>query len=181
MRARTLRVTPARHIVKPRAMRDYPALGSRAPVVGARGTPGKGGARQNVRKQSEQGAQSLVGVLIVDDQPLFRRVARDLVVATDGFEAVGEAADGRGALELADETSPDLVLVDVRMPQMNGIETARLLHLAHPEAAIVLISTDDADQLPPDIESCGAAEFVRKEALCSTTLRRLWAAHGPRG
>lgn len=138
-------------------------------------------AAEEMHERAGHGVGSVVGVLIVDDQPLFRRVARELVVATDGFEALGEATGGIEALVLADEKKPDLVLVDVRMPQMDGVETARRLRAAHPEAAIVLISSDSADELPSDIESCGAVEFVVKEDLCSGALRRLWATHGRRG
>lgn len=127
------------------------------------------------------GVRSFVGVVIVDDQPGFRDVARRLVASTDGFEALGEAADGFEALALADETEPDLVLVDVHMPRMDGCETTRRLHAAHPDAAIVLISTDRAEDLSSDVESCGAVEFLPKEALCAEALQRLWAAHGSRG
>jgi YesN/AraC family two-component response regulator len=63
--------------------------------------------------------------LAVDDQAVFLRTARSLIAATQGFEQVGEASSGHEALELASELHPDLMLVDVRMPGMNGIETAR--------------------------------------------------------
>ena len=68
-----------------------------------------------------------IGVLTVDDQPLFRSAAAAVVDATPGFEAVGEASSGEEALQLSSELRPDLVLLDVRMPGMDGIETAQRL------------------------------------------------------
>lgn len=119
-----------------------------------------------------------VGVLVVDDQAPFRRVALDVIEATPGFEAVGEAASGAEALELVGEVSPELVLMDVRMPVMDGLETARHLSAAHPEAVIVLISIDDPAELPRAVETCRAAALIRKQDFGPPALRRLWAAHG---
>ena len=74
-----------------------------------------------------------IGVLTVDDQPLFRSAAAAVVDATPGFEAVGEASSGEEALRLSSELRPDLVLLDVRMPGIDGIETARRLAATRPE------------------------------------------------
>ncbi|MGH3022239.1 MAG: response regulator transcription factor [Gaiellaceae bacterium] len=123
-----------------------------------------------------------VGVLVVDDQVPFRQVARDVIEATSGFEALGEAASGPEALVLVDELDPELVLLDVRMPGMDGFETARRLSAAHPEAVIVLISIDDPSELSPQgVESCGARTLIRKQDFGTHALRRLWAAHGTAG
>lgn len=119
-----------------------------------------------------------IGVLVVDDQAPFRRVALDVIEATSGFELVGEAASGEEALELVDEVSPELVLMDVRMPVMDGLETTRRLSAAHPEAVIVLISMDDPAELPRAVESCGATTLIRKQDFGPLALRRLWATHG---
>jgi two-component system, NarL family, invasion response regulator UvrY len=121
-----------------------------------------------------------VTVLAVDDQEVFRRTARSLIAATPGFEQVGEAASGREALELAADLHPDLVLVDVRMPGMDGIETARRLAGADPDVTVVLISLEEIPQLPSSIDSVGAAAYLRKQDLSTRTLRELWSAHGPR-
>src|SRR3954463_10807261 len=82
----------------------------------------------------------VVTVLAVDDQPVFLRAARDLIAATPGFEQVGAATSGPEALEIAAELDPDLVLLDIRMPGMDGIETARRLVSSKSEALVVLIS-----------------------------------------
>jgi DNA-binding NarL/FixJ family response regulator len=119
-----------------------------------------------------------VGVLVVDDQPIFREVAREVIGATEEFEVRGEATSGADALAVYDELEPDLVLLDVRMPELDGVETATRLHALHPAAVIVLISVDVPVNLPAGLSACGAAEFVRKQDFGPALLRRVWQAHG---
>ena len=116
-----------------------------------------------------------VAVLAVDDQAAFRDAVRAVVEATEGFELVGEARSCEEALALARDHDPDLVLVDVRMPGIDGLETTRRLTAAHPAATCVLVSTDDMDQ---PCDGCGAAAFLRKQAFGRLALRRLWDEHG---
>jgi two-component system, NarL family, invasion response regulator UvrY len=119
-----------------------------------------------------------VAVLIVDDQAVFRKIARDVIEAAPEFEAVGEAASGEEALALVASKAPELILMDVRMPEMDGVETARHIRVSDPAPVIVLVSAEDADVLAERLESAGAAAFVRKQELCPSGLRALWAAHG---
>ena len=119
-----------------------------------------------------------VGVLVVDDQTPFRRVALEVVEATPGFEPLGEAASGEEALALVAQLSPELILLDVRMPVMDGIETARRLSAVHPGGVVVLISIDDPAELPDAVGSCGAKALIRKQDFGSVALCRLWDAHG---
>jgi DNA-binding NarL/FixJ family response regulator len=114
-----------------------------------------------------------VSVLVVDDQPVFRRVLRDLVAATEGFDLVGEAASGEAALEAAAELSPRLVIMDKRMPGMGGIEASRVLSDRHPELVVLLISVEEAPE-PSVLRSCGAAAYVRKQDLSTAVLREMW-------
>jgi DNA-binding NarL/FixJ family response regulator len=119
-------------------------------------------------------APGRVNVLAVDDQDVFRVALGALIAATPGFEQAGEATSGAEAIERAVELEPDLVLLDVRMPGMDGIETARrLARTAHPPL-VVLISLDAPAEPIPD---CGAALFVRKQELSTRRLRAIWAAH----
>jgi two-component system, NarL family, invasion response regulator UvrY len=120
----------------------------------------------------------MVDVLTVDDQPIFRSVAREVIDATPGFQTAGEAASGPEALELIRETGARLALVDVRMPGMDGMETARRLRAADPELVVVLISLEDACDLPSSVSTCGAAALVRKRDFGPALLRELWAVHG---
>ncbi len=119
-----------------------------------------------------------VGVLVVDDQTHFRRVALEVVGATPGFEPMGEAASGEEALALVAGLRPELILLDVRMPVMDGIETARRLSTEYPGGVVVLISIDDASELPQEVGCCGAKALIRKQDFGSLALRRLWEAHG---
>ncbi len=117
-----------------------------------------------------------VTVLAVDDQAIFLRTVRRLLAATNGFVQVGEATSGPRAIELAAELRPDLVLVDVRMTGMDGIETARGMHALAPDSVLVLISVEEI----PDAarRGTGVAACLRKQELSPRTLRALWAAHG---
>jgi two-component system, NarL family, invasion response regulator UvrY len=117
-----------------------------------------------------------VTVLAVDDQAIFLRTARSLIAATPGFEQVGEASSGAEALELATELHPDLVLLDVRMPGMDGLETARRLVEVEPDTTVVLISLEEIPALPSTLGDAGAAAYVRKQDLSTRTLRELWVS-----
>ena len=115
-------------------------------------------------------------VMTVDDQEVFRSAARAVVDATPGFESVGEPASGEEALELVAVVEPELVLVDVRMPGMDGVETARRLRARRPELVVVLVSLDD----PPADTETEAIPFARKQDFGPGLLRTLWSAHGSR-
>ena len=116
--------------------------------------------------------------MVVDDQPSFRRAARALINTTSGFESVGDADCGMEALRRADRLRPDLVLMDVYMPGMDGFETARHLTEAHPRCIVVLVSLEDFEGLAPTVASSGAAAIVRKQDLRHALLRDLWKTHG---
>ena len=117
-----------------------------------------------------------VNVLAVDDQDVFRIALAELIAATPGFEQAGEAASGAEAIARAAELEPDLVLLDVRMPGMDGIETARRLARTARPPLVVLISLAPPPEPLPD---CGAALFVHKQELSTRRLRAIWAAHRP--
>jgi len=119
-----------------------------------------------------------VSVVTVDDQAVFRAAARDVIEATPGFESVGEAGSCEEALAVIGEVEPQLVLVDVRMPGTDGIETAIRIRRKHPEAVVVLISIEDTSQLPSEAVGCGADALVRKQDFGPAMLRGLWDRHG---
>ncbi len=116
-----------------------------------------------------------VSVLLVDDQAPFRMAARAVLRRTEGFELVGEASSGAEAIELAATLVPDLVLMDINMPEMNGVEATRRILAEHPSTVVFLCSTYDASDLPMDAATSGAAAYVHKEHLSPSTLQRLWA------
>src|SRR5436190_13692498 len=119
-----------------------------------------------------------VRVVTVDDHAVFMRAVGDVIRATPGFEVAGEAGSGQAALAIARETKPDLMLIDVHMPEMDGIEVASRLTRGRTGAVIVLISALDLSQIPAAAGKCGAAAIVRKEELRPELLRRLWRFHG---
>lgn len=101
-------------------------------------------------------------VLLVDDQPQFRRAAAALINATTGVDLVGEAGSGEQAVDLAARLRPDLIVMDVRLPGIDGTEACRRILRDQPDIRIVLVSTYDRSDLP-GVDSCGAARFVRKQ------------------
>ena len=119
--------------------------------------------------------QQSVAVLIVDDQAPFRRAARAVVSATPGFEVVGEAESGEEAVRMADALEPRLVLMDINLPGINGIEATRRITSAHPRAVVMLLSTYQAADLPADATSCGAAAYVHKEDFGPALVQDIWS------
>jgi DNA-binding NarL/FixJ family response regulator len=113
-------------------------------------------------------------VLIVDDQAPFRAAMKAVLRRTTEFELVGEAANGTEAVSLAGELHPALVLMDINMPEMNGIDAARLLVTQQPDVVVILCSTYDAGDLPREVATSGARAYLNKEHLGADTLRRLW-------
>ncbi len=117
-----------------------------------------------------------VKVLAVDDHPRFLEAARAVVEATPGFAWAGGAASGEEALATAARGVPDLVLVDVNMPQMDGFELTRRLRLSHPGTLVALISAQHPDELRQTGGS-GEHAVTAKEHLRPAWLRALWQEH----
>jgi DNA-binding NarL/FixJ family response regulator len=119
-----------------------------------------------------------VGVLIVDDQPPFRDAARAVVDRVQGFALVAEAASGEEAVALSEAMHPDLVLMDINMGEMDGIEATRRITTSHPGTVVILVSTYGVDDLPPDARTSGAAAYLNKDELSPRAVRRLWENGG---
>ena len=106
----------------------------------------------------------MIGVLIADDQALIRAGFRLIVELEPGMEVVGEAEDGRQAVELARELRPDVVLMDIRMPGMDGIEATRRLAQAGSDARVLVLTTFDLDEYVYEAMKAGASGFLLKDA-----------------
>jgi CheY-like chemotaxis protein len=122
-----------------------------------------------------QARQAVVSVLTVDDDPGFLRVARKVVESTPGFRSVGEAATGEAALSLVPVLRPELVLMDVRMPGIGGIEAARRIGQATGGRIAVILMSADAHLLACVGRPRGTVGVVRKDKLSPAALRSLWS------
>jgi len=117
-----------------------------------------------------------VRVLIVDDQEPFRAAARMVTELSDGFEVVGEADSGERGVELAASLKPDLVLMDVNLPGIDGLEATRRI-LSGPSPPVVLIlSTYEEAEYAPRAAECGAAAYIPKAAFGPDRLEAAWSA-----
>jgi len=118
-------------------------------------------------------------VLIVDDQQPFRLAARAVVEATDGFEVAGEVDSGEAAVDAARDLDPDLVLMDVNLPGIDGLEaTRRILGEKGDRVAILLLSTYEYEEYAPRAAEVGAAAYIPKSEFEPDRLAEAWAAAG---
>lgn len=113
-----------------------------------------------------------ISVLIVDDHPSFRASAR-LLLESEGFEVVGEAEDGGSALEKSTALAPDLILLDVQLPDVDGFEVASRVTRASDPPEVILTSSRERDDFGHLVESSGARGFVAKADLSGAALRAL--------
>jgi DNA-binding NarL/FixJ family response regulator len=116
-----------------------------------------------------------VRVLIVDDQEPFRMAARMVVEVTDGFEVVGEAETGEDSVTMAAELKPDLVLMDVNLPGINGLDATRqILAGAGDPVVVLLLSTYEEEEYAPRAAECGAAAYIPKAVFGPDRLESAW-------
>ena len=121
-----------------------------------------------------------VRVLIVDDQEPFRMAARMVVDATDGFEVAGEAESGEDSVQMARELEPDLVLMDVNLPGINGLDATRqILAEGEDRVVVLLLSTYEEEEYAPRAAECGAAAYIPKAVFGPDRLEQAWEAAKP--
>jgi len=119
---------------------------------------------------------AVVRVLVVDDQAAFRRAMQAVVEESSGFELVGQASSGEASLVLASQLRPDLVLMDVNLPGIDGLEATRRLRAAAFPPVVLLLSTYDDDAGGQFVAESGAAAYVTKSAFGLDLLHELWTA-----
>lgn len=117
-----------------------------------------------------------VRVLIVDDQAPFRSAARMVVELTDGFEVVAEAETGEEAVEMALALEPDLVLMDLNLPGIDGLEATRQILASASSIRVVMLSTYEASEYGPRATEAGAIAFVSKSTFTPEALEDAWGS-----
>lgn len=117
-----------------------------------------------------------VRVLIVDDQEPFRLAARMVVEATEGFEVVGESETGEESVTAAEALDPDLVLMDVNLPGINGLDATRQILSTSKRVVVLLLSTYEEAEYAPRAAECGAAAYIPKSSFSPDRLEEAWAA-----
>ena len=125
-----------------------------------------------------EGKEVTVRVLIVDDQEPFRAVARDVVEEAAGFEVVGEAASGEESVEVARSLAPDLVLMDVNLPGIDGTEATRRIIAENAQVRVLLLSTYEEEDYASAAGECGAIGFIPKSAFDPEALEHAWRTAG---
>ena len=123
----------------------------------------------------------MIRVLLVDDDALVRSGLRMMLAGAEGLEVVGEADDGRGVLAAVDLHRPDVVLMDIRMPRVDGIEATRLLRAQPGAPAVIVLTTFDADELVLRALQAGAAGFLLKDTPPAEIVRGIELVHGGEG
>ncbi len=114
-------------------------------------------------------------VLIVDDHPSFRQAARRLL-EKEGFAVTGEAADGNAAVDEALRLGPDIVLLDVQLPDMDGFEVARRLASYPGSPIIILVSSREAEDYGDEVDRAPARGFISKAELSAAKIAELFAS-----
>ena len=132
----------------------------------------KGGTMKVQHRQPAEQVRAKTRLLVVDDHAGFRTCASELLQA-EGFDVVGEAEDGASALARAAELKPELVLLDIQLPDIDGFEVAERLLAVSPDLAIVLVSSRDRSSYGPLVEQSGARGFLTKSDLSGESIEGL--------
>ena len=117
-----------------------------------------------------------IRVLIVDDQPLIRAALRALLDTSPDITVAGDAGDGNAALAAVEALSPDVVLMDIRMPGLDGVEATRRIRQRHPDTAVVVLTTFQLDEYVFGAVTAGAAGFLLKDGDADDLVRGIRAA-----
>jgi DNA-binding NarL/FixJ family response regulator len=123
-----------------------------------------------VKPPESELSESRPRVLLVDDQPLFLEALAAMLLAAPELEVVGRVEDGEQALDAARSLSPDLVLMDIDMPRMDGIEATRRIVAEHPEAAVIMVTGSALSEDEERARSAGASGYVTKDRIACDLL-----------
>lgn len=116
-------------------------------------------------------ASDIVRILIADDQEAIRKEIQSILVSGGGFEVCAEAANGREAVEKAQELNPDLIILDITMPTLNGLDAARMIKQVSPNMPIVILSTHKSKQFIKEVQKIGVQGYVTKDQASQDLIR----------
>lgn len=119
-------------------------------------------------------------ILVADDNPRLRALIRRILTREHNLQVVGEAGDGAEAIRLADEFQPDIVLLDIIMPQVSGLEALRQIKEEHPDSKVIIMSVHTEEAYQRAAEDSGADAFLLKKTLMSFLLPTIRRIHCPR-
>jgi len=114
-----------------------------------------------------------IKILVVDDHALFRKAVIEFLNGEDGFEIYAQAASGLEAVQLADRLNPDVIMMDVSMPGMDGIQATNLIRQSQPDAKIIALSMHDDEIMRNRMHAAGAAAYIRKDALAGELMQAI--------
>ena len=120
-------------------------------------------------------SQKMIRLMIVDDQPLIRRGLSMMLGAESDIEVVATAEDGQQAIDLALEHSPDVIIMDLQMPGISGVDATRKITAHKPDIRVVVLTTFDHDDLVFDANRAGAQAYLLKDATESEILKTVRA------
>jgi DNA-binding NarL/FixJ family response regulator len=118
-----------------------------------------------------------ITVILADDHTVVRQGLRALLVAEDDIEIVGEAGDGRTAVQLTKKLMPDVVVMDIAMPQLNGLEATRQITHALPSTKVLILSSYSDDEYVQQLTEAGAAGYLIKQTAANELLKAIREAH----
>ena len=118
-----------------------------------------------------------IRILLAEDQTLMRQGLKSILALERGFEVVGEAEDGKAAVKLAQQLRPDIILMDVQMPQMNGVEATAAICRSWPEARVIILTTFDRDDYVFDGVRAGAVGYLLKDLPATKLVETIRCVH----
>ena len=126
--------------------------------------------------RNSRAKEAKVRVLIADDDDLFAAALEALLALDDRFRLVGRAHNGSRAIALTNTLSPDVILMDIDMPQTDGVQATKRIHASHPRLAIVAVSGSDHYERALEIRQAGATDYVRKSCVPEELIPAIFAA-----
>jgi len=119
----------------------------------------------------------MIRVLLVDDHPIMRKGIRSVLESYENIEVIGEASNGLEAVTLANDLTPSVIIMDVNMPRMDGVQATRLIKQSQPQITIIGLSVNDARSVQQALLQAGASAYVNKDHLGEDLYQTISSLH----